>query len=109
RCLARRGCPASRPALCLQWTVQSCSPPSPVQSALGLALSLPAPAARVLPRQRLGGARRAPDGQISLCHQRVLQNSVLTEVAVELVVGPRRDRVDLHQPVAVVPLPATRV
>src|SRR5699024_6178635 len=74
-----------------------------VQAALGFAATRPTPATGIVAGGDPRGARRAADGEIALAHQRVLQNPVRGDVVVELLVGPRGDRVDLDEAVRLVP------
>src|SRR4051812_14481583 len=83
--------------------------PSTVQSAFDLALARPPAAARIGARRHLRRAGSAADGEVPLGDQEVLQDLVFVDVPAELLVRPRRDRVDLHQAVAVVPLHDRRV
>src|SRR5205807_1305427 len=72
--------------------------------ALHLAGARPAPGPRVLARLDAAGARPAADRPVTAGQQRVDEDAVLGDVAVDVVLGPRRDGVELHHAALLIPL-----
>src|SRR5690606_555559 len=73
------------------------------KTALVLVAPGPPARARVLTGQRPRGARLAADRRVAVGEQRVDDQAVALRVRGDLLVGPRRDRVDLDDAVALVP------
>src|SRR5581483_8167095 len=68
-----------------------------VQAALRLVAAGPAARARVLAVGNRLGARHAPDRRVAAPRQRVDRHVVVGDVAGDVLVGPRGERVHLHQ------------
>ena len=71
-----------------------------MQAALVFAPPGPAAGSRVVALGHGSGARPAADRRVALRRERVLEQLVVVLVPGDVVVGPRRDRVDLHDAAA---------
>src|SRR6188474_1847256 len=80
-----------------------------VQTAFVLAPPGPASGARVVALVYRPCARPAPDRRVALRRERVLEQLVLALVSRDVAVGPRCERVDLHDPAAHVEMRDRRV
>src|SRR3954465_5584866 len=77
--------------------------PHSVQAALHLAGAGPAPRPRALARLEPPGTRPTPDRAVPVGEQRIHEDAVLGDVALDLVLGPGGDRVELHHGALLVP------
>ena len=84
-------------------------PRPPVESALQFALSGPAARTGVVAVGDGTGARPTADRRVALRHQWVLEEFVITLVGGDVGVGPRGQRVHLHDPAADVEMDNLRV